>query len=129
MKRFLTLLVILFTNQFSFASHSAGAELTYVCIAPNLYEVSLQFYRDCGGISVSNTQNISFSSASCGSSNVAQLNQVGFAEDITPICGSAQSTCGGGSIQGVEQYTFQGTISLPPGCGDDWILSWVEIIL
>ena len=106
------------------ASHSAGGEITYTCLGFNQYQVTLKFYRDCSGIAAGANQTINYSSASCGVSGSIQVIQVGLPIDITPTCSSVQSTCSGGSVQGVEQYTYQGILNLPPGCGNDWILSW-----
>ncbi|MEM7039011.1 MAG: hypothetical protein AAF570_18670, partial [Bacteroidota bacterium] len=68
--------------------------------------------------------NISYSSATCGVSSNITLSQSGSAVDITPICPSASSSCGGSGQFGTERYTYTGTLTLPAGCGNDWVLSW-----
>jgi hypothetical protein len=102
------------------ATHSMGADLTYQCIGPNQYRVTLKFYRDCSGISPLTSYTVYYSSPTCGVSNsTITINQVGAAVEVTPLCPSAPSSCGGGSgAFGIEQYTFQGTLNLPPGCSD-----------
>lgn len=109
------------------ATHSMGANLTYECIGPGQYRVTLDFFRDCDGITPFTSYSVSYSSATCGVSASFTVNQVGSAVDITPICPSQQSSCGGGGgAFGIEQWTYQGILSIPPGCGNDWVLGWSE---
>ena len=125
MKKFL-LLFILSISFFAkiYASHVMGADLTFKCLGPNRYEVNLQVYRDCNGIDLTGPLVIGVSSAQCGVSTTLTLNQVGPAVDVTPICFAGTSACNGGSGYGIQKYTFQGILTLPAGCGADWILSW-----
>ena len=105
----------------SYATHFMGFDITYTCIGPNQYEVTLKAYRDCSGVSLSNSFPLSYSSASCGVSASITLNRVSV-EDITPLCPSVTSLCSGGSGLGVEAHTYTGTLNLPTGCSD-WVLS------
>ncbi|MGK0387982.1 MAG: hypothetical protein ACI94Y_000710, partial [Maribacter sp.] len=121
----LVIALLLFSQQAQ-ASHAMGADLTYQCIGPNQYEVQLSFYRDCGGISPSNSYPVSISSASCGvSTSVTVTLDGGYPIDITPLCPSEQSNCSGNGTYGVEQYNYTGTITLPSGCSD-WEMGWSE---
>lgn len=107
------------------ATHSMGANITYTCIGNGQYQITLQFFRDCGGITPGTTALITYSSATCGVNATLNINQVGGPVDVTPICASAQSNCGGGNGSfGVEQWTYQGILSLPANCGNDWVLGW-----
>lgn len=127
MKKLLLLLsVVLCFSFFSrlYASHVMGADLTFTCLGPNQYRVTLTGYRDCTGIDMSGPQTISVHSAQCGVTTSLTLQQVGPPVDITPICYSQTSACHGGSGIGVEKYTFSGILNLPAGCGNDWVLSW-----
>ncbi len=123
LKRFTVFLVFLFTLSFNAsASHYSGAELTYSCIGPNQYRITLNIYRDCNGISLDNTHLVNYSSASCGVNASITLNLVS-TTDITPLCPSAASACGGGGgTLGVEYVVFEGILTLPNGC-TDWVIS------
>lgn len=106
------------------ASHAVGAEISYECLGPNQYRVYLKFYRDCSGVSAGSSHTVTYSSASCGVSSSISLSQVGSAIDITPVCPTQSTSCGGGSGYGVEEYVYRGILNLPPGCGNDWVLGW-----
>ena len=101
-----------------------GANITYRCVGPNQYIVTLKFYRDCDGISPASSHTLDYSSATCGVSSAITLNQVGSGVDISPICPTGTSSCGGSGPFGIEEYTYEGTLNLPPGCGNDWVLGW-----
>ncbi|MBK9452640.1 MAG: T9SS type A sorting domain-containing protein [Bacteroidetes bacterium] len=108
------------------ASHSMGADLTYVQIGPNQYRVRLSFYRDCSGITPSFSYFINANSVSCAQSASVTLNQVSFVE-VSPLCAAQlpNSTCNGGTLPGVQQYIFEGDITLPAAC-NDWRFSMSE---
>jgi len=97
------------------ATHSMGTDLTYTCIGNNQYQVTLTFYRDCNGIPAPTAPTINWT-ASCGS-NAMTLNQINM-QEITPTCpGIVGTACNGGNgIYGIEQYTYQGVLTLPTGC-------------
>lgn len=109
------------------ASHMMGADLRFRCLGGNTYEITLSFYRDCSGISPSTTANISISSASC-SQTLATLSlpQTSVVE-ASPLCPAqlSQSTCNGGTLPGVQLYTYMGTVTLPATCRD-WVVSWSD---
>jgi hypothetical protein len=120
----LAVLFVLLTSSSIRASHAQGMDLTYTCIGPNAYTVTLKFFRDCDGVSAPSSAVVSYSSASCGVSATVTLAQVGGAIDITPICPSANSSCGSNGQFGTEQYTYSGTLTLPANCGTDWVLGY-----
>ncbi len=127
MKKFLLILSVLFCSAIStktYASHCMGADLTFKCLGPNKYLITLEAYRDCRGITLQGPMQINYSSAQCGVNSTLTLNQVGPAVDITPVCVQNSDACNGGSGYGIQRYTFQGTLTLPAGCGSDWVLSW-----
>lgn len=111
-----------------FATHGMGADITYQCVAPGNYLVTLTFFRDCAGIIPATTEVVTVSSFTCGVSTTLTLTQPGTSPiDVTPICPSLVSACVGGanaSNFGIQQYTYQGLLTLPVGCGDDWVLGW-----
>ena len=120
---FLIVFISFFSSTDSLASHAAGMDISYECISQgsssDTYKVTLKFYRDCDGIAAPSSHQLNYSS-SCGS-NTTSLNQVGSAVNINPAC---LSFCNGGNSIGIEQYTYEGTITLSH-CSN-WVLSVCE---
>ena len=87
---------LMFSSHKALATHAMGADITYTCVAPNLYEVSLTFFRDCVGILPPSTELLSYSSASCGVTSSITLTLTGTVIDVTPLCPGGVSRCGGG---------------------------------
>ncbi|WP_052597593.1 T9SS type A sorting domain-containing protein [Aureispira sp. CCB-QB1] len=108
---------LLFFSSEASASHSMGLDLTYRCVGNNQYEINLTFYRDCNGIGVPQTTNVNWA-AVCGSGSV-RLSQVSM-QEITPSCpGIVGTACNGGNgVYGIEEYKFQGILTLPAGCSN-----------
>jgi len=101
-----------------------GADLTYTCLGGNNYKLRLTFYRDCYGVAADISPMITVSSVSCGQSFTVYLDTVpGTGQEITPICPSATSTCNGGTFTGIEEWMYEGTITLPAQC-TDWEFSY-----
>lgn len=118
------LVLLLLPSQIK-ASHAMGANLTYTCNGPGQYTVTLQFFRDCDGISPANSYSVSYSSATCGVNASFTVSRQGSAVDITPVCPTQSTSCGGGNgAFGTEQWTYTGTLNLPQNCGNDWVLGW-----
>lgn len=108
---------ILFCSPEANATHSMGTDLTYTCVGNNQYEVTLTFYRDCNGISAPTTPSVDWTAA-CGSGSIT-MQQLSMTE-ITPSCpGIVGTACNGGNgVYGIEEYVYQGIVSLPAGCTD-----------
>lgn len=113
----------------AYATHAMGGDITYQCVGTDLYEVTLNFYRDCNGVSApSDCSRLDFtvSSSQCG----ATLNECftfDSFQNITPICFAAPDVCNDPNGQfGVEWYTYSATIDLSAysGCGTDWLIEW-----
>ncbi len=125
------ILMLLFTSLFGaqkiFASHAAGADLTYEYIGNNQYIVTYTLYRDCGGIDAPTTKVVEYGSVSCGiASSTITLNQIpGTGQEITPTCSTAVSTCNGGTATGIQKFVYQDTLTLAAGCAD-WHFSSAE---
>jgi len=118
------------------ATHAVGADLTYSCLNNNTYEVTLTFYRDCmgsvpaPGIDTELPPKINIFSASCGIRDTISLDVQSqpdgeLSVEISPTCDGEleNSTCNGGTLQGVEQFTYTGIYTFPEQC-KDWILSF-----
>lgn len=106
------------------ASHAMGADLTYECLGGNTYKLRLSFYRDCIGINAPTNVFINITSQSCGQSlGVTCYPIPGTGQEVTPICPSALSTCNGGNFTGIQEYIYEGIITLPMQC-PDWHFSY-----
>lgn len=98
----------------SFATHASGADLTYICLGSNQYQLSLIVYRDCNGINLPSNQSINWSGA-CGSGTVSAARTS--IVDITPLPSFAQSSCATGNPGlGREAHSYSAIITLPSGC-------------
>lgn len=108
------------------ASHNMGGDITYTCLGGNQYRFSLSYYRDCSGISAPTSITFTINSASCGQNLSLTGTQVS-ATEATPVCPAqlSQTTCNGGTLQGVEVYIYEGVITLPVAC-NDWIVSYSD---
>ena len=110
------LLIFLFSTNIR-ASHIAGADLTYICLGGNDYQITLTLYRDCSGIDVENPAPIYFSS-SCGSFTVSLYQIPGTGQEITGACPTSPTSCTTpGGIYGIREYVYQGVVTLQP-CAD-----------
>ncbi|HEX5001054.1 MAG TPA: PKD domain-containing protein [Bacteroidia bacterium] len=106
------------------ASHSMGADLTYQCLGGNTYKIRVSFYRDCIGIAAPPSAFVNIVSASCGQSLGVTCNPVsGTGQEVTPLCSTAVSTCNGGIFTGIQEWVYEGIVTLPMQC-TDWTFSY-----
>ncbi|HNQ61570.1 MAG TPA: T9SS type A sorting domain-containing protein [Bacteroidia bacterium] len=117
----------MFGSQQTFASHAAGADLTYIDIGGGQYIVTYTLYRDCAGITASTTHSIQYGSVSCGvaSTSVTLPLLPGYPIEITNNCAGVVSTCNGGTATGIQAYVYQDTVTLSAACVD-WFFSATE---
>jgi len=108
----------------SHATHMSGGEIYWECIGPNQFRIRLLVYRDCAGINVDPTYNLVLTSP-CGNRNLTVSTPGG--TEISQLCDLElpNSTCNGGTLPGIQQYIYTGTITLPP-C-NSWRISWTNI--
>ena len=126
-KKLIVALVALFcVNSSSFATHIAGGNISYSCTGnPNEFLVTLTLYRDCSGVSAPNSPGIVFSN-SCGLANPGTLNlSLQSSSEVSQLCTPEvpNSTCGSGSLPGMQEYIYTGTVTLNPVC-DAWTMSY-----
>jgi gliding motility-associated-like protein len=108
----------------AYASHASGGDLTYTCLGGNQYQLRLAFYRDCAGVAAPGSVSIDINSATCGQSLTATLTPIaGTGIDVTPICPSMLTVCNGGPNPGIQEWIYEGTVTLPQQC-TDWIFSF-----
>jgi len=106
------------------ASHSMGADITYKWLGGNTYKITLTFYRDCSGVAAPFTPTIDVSSATCSQNLSVTCNaRAGTGHEITPVCSSAVTTCSGGAYTGIQEWIYDGTVTLPQQCRD-WKFSY-----
>lgn len=110
------------------ASHYLGGDLTYTCLGPGpgnttRYRLRFTLYRDCKGINAPASVTVHYSSAQCNVNSSITLNQTpGSGTDVTPGCSGSVSACAGSSLNyGIQRWVYEATVSLPAGCGNDWI--------
>lgn len=112
------------------ASHNVGADISYRCLGNNQYEITLNYYRDCNGIGAPTTVNFSVASPSnCGTAlnNVLATQTANSGREVSQLCPAQlpQSTCSGGTLPGVQVYTYVATVTLPSQCAD-WTVSYSD---
>src|SRR5690606_487778 len=120
---FVLVSVLFFSTEKLYATHAVGADFSYECLGNNQYRVTLNLYRDCAGVSAPTSVGIRIAS-SCSSTSTVTLPRISFTE-VSPICPSQQSLsrCQGGSFPGIEQYVYQGIITLSGPCAN-WTFSY-----
>ena len=141
MRNLILILLLIISSVKLYATHAAGMDISYECISQgsnsDTYKITLKFYRDCDGIGAPGNTELIWDpfwgwtnyttplldlvySSSCGSGSNT-LYQVGSAVNINPTC---LSYCNGGNTLGIEQYTYETTITLSH-CSN-WMLSVCE---
>ena len=121
------LLISLFLGLFASttsATHMSGGEIYWECIGPNQYRITMVIYRDCFGINVDPSYTLQVQSP-CGNTTMTVTTPGGV--EISQLCDIElpNSTCNGGTLPGIQQYIYTGTITLPP-C-NFWTISYTNI--
>lgn len=99
------------------ASHNMAADLSYTYIGGNQYRFTLTVYRDCSGIPASTNWWLYISSPTCGVNTSIMLSQVAgpagpSGTNVSQLCGTATSTCNGGTNPGVQVYYYEGVYTI-----------------
>src|SRR4051812_21584016 len=94
------------------ASHAQGSDLTYTCIAPNMYQVTYKLYRDCTGIFPATTASLNLKSPGCNAGRTVNLQQVGtpamgnlYCPQITPTCSPTSP------YPNFQEYIYSGMVT------------------
>jgi hypothetical protein len=108
------LLILLgFSGKNAYSSHMAGAEITYRCIDSLKFEVTIKWYRDCQGISLTGA-GAGALTIRCGSTTINDTLSLISIKDITPLCYSLPSKCNPtnttGTGDGLEEHIYMDTI-------------------
>ena len=111
----------------AYATHLAGADISYTCLGGNSYQIDLTFYRDCSGSYPPNGVTIEFTSVSCNmffTDVLLRTNNTG--NEITYPCPGLSTTCtdsASSTVPGIQQWHYSGVINFPMQCFD-WVISW-----
>jgi gliding motility-associated-like protein len=106
------------------ASHAMGADMTYECLGSNTYKIRVSFYRDCIGVSAPGNVYVNVRSTSCNQNLGVTCNRIpGTGQEVNYLCPTAVSTCNGGTFTGIQEYVYEGIITLPAQCAD-WVFSY-----
>lgn len=120
----LVLLASAFASNKVYATHAQSADITYKCLGGNQYQINVSFYRDCAGVAAPNAVTINLISATCGQNFSTTLNPLpGTGVDVTQVCNNVTTICNGGTYPGVEEYIYEGIVTLPANC-NDWVFSF-----
>lgn len=108
-----------------FATHIAGGNIGYSCTGnPNEFLITLTLYRDCSGVSAPTGPSIQFSN-DCGLTNPFLTLSLQSSSEVSQLCTPEipNSTCGTGTLPGMQEYIYTGTVTLNPVC-DAWTMSY-----
>ncbi|MDC3134069.1 T9SS type A sorting domain-containing protein [Bacteroidota bacterium] len=127
MKKLFISLIILFSSYSLFASHVPGGNISYECIGPNTYVVTLTVLEDCGTAFISNAPESINVSNSCGLTFPTSISLpiVTYQQEISQVCSQqiSQTECNGGAFPGVYMHRWSDTLTLSATC-DSWIFSF-----
>jgi Secretion system C-terminal sorting domain/PKD domain len=114
------------------ASHGMGGELTWTCLGTGEFVFQMKFYRDCNGITPSNTLNM-VTNHSIGSItlNLIQQNDIspdGYYSNGISLCPNCASGGNPAIVGLVEEYIYESAPvalnGIPPSTG--WYFRWGE---
>ena len=111
------------------ASHLVGGEITYKWLGGNDYSINVHLYRDCMGIPIVTSASVTFTSISCNQSFSVSIPVDSNVSPklVSPVCipQLSNSACNGGTLYGIEEYTYSQTVTLPIHCSD-WVISYSD---
>lgn len=127
MKKLIFSLLGLLPCGLTFASHVPGGQITYECIGPNTYQITLTLFEDCSTAFTGTTPETINISNDCGLPNPAPLSatQVLYQQEVSQLCPTALSTCDGGIYPGTYMHTYTGIVTLTGPC-DSWHFSYTS---
>ena len=114
--------------QNAMATHIAGGNIAYSCTGnPNEFLITLTLYRDCSGSAAPSgfsLPNITFTN-DCGAANPSLTLDMESFSEVSQLCTPEipNSTCGTGSLPGMQEYIYTGIVVLDPVC-NSWNMSY-----
>ena len=124
LRKSLLLLLLVVSGLQLRATHFSGGEIYWDCLGNNQYRITMAVYRDCAGIDVDPSVTLQLNSP-CGNTSLVVTTPGGV--EISQLCGAQlpNSTCNGGTLPGIQQYIYTGTVTLAP-C-NSWTISYTNI--
>ena len=117
---------LLFHTKATYATHVAGGDFNYVCVGPNTFLITFNFFYDCNGIpDAPNDISVTFTSPCGNTPNVIlPMQNPPLGTEVSQLCASdiTNSTCNGGTLPGMQHYIYSGTVVLNPPC-NSWTMS------
>src|SRR5687768_4245844 len=100
-----------FSQQAS-ATHAAGADLTYINVAPNIYVLKYRLFRDCSGIPGANSETITYRAPGCNANNQTLLLPKVGSFVGSPYCNNVVAGCTSNGLTNYEELVYSGTLTL-----------------
>src|SRR5690606_23912499 len=122
-----TAVLLAFSAQESRASHYQGGDMTYACIAPNTFVVTMKLYRDCTGATAPSSAQLNVKSPGCNTGRNVTMTKIGGNVIGDPDCPTIPKVCGSATVN-YEEVTFKTTVTFSATeaqCAD-WIFNWSE---
>ena len=115
MKLFKKIITFLFILQSTliYSSHVPGLNLSYQCIGPNTYIITLTLFEDCGTSFITNSPETINITDDCGY-NIGnyQLPIITFQEEVSQLCPSYldSSECNNGNEPGIYMHVYKSRV-------------------
>ena len=113
MNKLTLLFSLLLMSLGSFASHVTGGNVSYECIGPNQFLITLTIYEDCATAFTSSTNQTVSISNDCGITGLTSvsLTNIIYQNQIAPLCPAdlPNSSCNAG----IYEHFWQGVVTLP----------------
>lgn len=109
--KFLLLSIFLILSTRSNASHMMGGDITYECISPGKYKMTIKVYRDCRGIPF-NSPDIKLFCKDGTNQNSVNYTRTAI-NDLTPTCTGGTAPCNPQnqtSAEGIEEHVFEAIV-------------------
>ncbi|MBK0403980.1 gliding motility-associated C-terminal domain-containing protein [Adhaeribacter sp. BT258] len=123
-----TAVLLAFSSQKSYATHMQGGDMTYACIAPNTFVVTMKLYSDCSGVTPPSSASLNAKSTGCNPGRNIPMTKIGATRIGDPYCPSIPKTCASNQLVNYQEVVFKATVTFSATeaqCAD-WIFSWSE---
>ncbi|MFN3917870.1 MAG: PKD domain-containing protein [Flavobacteriales bacterium] len=108
------------------ASHVPGGNVTYQCVGPNQFLITLTLFEDCAWAFEGSGNQFLTATNTCGLPNpqISLANTI-YQQEVSQLCPNqaGQSSCQNGNLPGVWMHQWQAVITLPGPC-DTWTFAY-----
>ncbi len=108
------------------AKDITGASISYQYLGPNQYLIRFKYHHDCMGLPAAASLSLCYQSVSAGLAGILTMNQVpGTGSELPPhpCFLPGLTSCQGGTVNGFDEWVYEGTLSLPQAA-PDWVISY-----